>query len=70
MSNFRNYQFYNFKGGLDFKNSAPLIEQSEKKSSWADGYNVELLENGGIVQMKGASFVAQLPEDINDEIIF
>ena len=69
MSNFSNYQFYNFKGGLDFKNSAPLVEQSEKKSSWADGYNVELLENGGIVQMKGASLVAQLPEDINDEII-
>jgi len=69
MSNFKNYQFYNFKGGLDFKNSAPLVEQSEKKSSWVDSYNVELLENGGVVQMKGASLFAQLPEDINDEII-
>ena len=30
MSDFRNYQFYNFQGGLDFKNSAPLVEQGEK----------------------------------------
>ena len=69
MSDFRNYQFYNFQGGLDFKNSAPLVEQNEKKASWADGYNVELLQNGGITKMKGSQLLAQMPEESKDEII-
>jgi len=69
MSDFKNYQFYNFKGGLDFKNSAPLISQSENKVAWADAYNVELLENGGIVQMNGSQLFAQLPQNPADEVI-
>ncbi len=62
MTGFKNYQFYNFKGGLDFKNSAPLVGQTEKESFWGDGYNVELLQNGGIVQMNGAQFFARMPD--------
>ncbi|MCQ2957374.1 MAG: hypothetical protein MJ180_00565 [Candidatus Gastranaerophilales bacterium] len=69
MSNFKNFQFYNFKGGLDYKNSPPLVSQSETKSSWADGYNVELLEDGGIVKMNGSQLFASLPEGSNDTII-
>ena len=69
MADFKSYQFYNFKGGLDFKNSPPLISQSEKEVAWADGYNVELLENGGIIQMRGTQLFAQMPEVIADEII-
>ena len=69
MSDFNNYQFYNFQGGLDYKNSAPLVEQSEKRSSWADGYNVELLENGGITKMRGSQLLVQMPQNIRDEII-
>ena len=69
MSDFKNYQFYNFRGGLDFKNSAPLVEQSENKTAWGDGYNVELLQNGGITKMKGSQLVTQMPVEINDEII-
>ena len=67
MADFKNYQFYNFKGGLDLKNSAPLIEQSENKTFWADGYNIELLGNGGITQMKGSQLLKQLTgsEEIN-----
>lgn len=68
MSEFRNYQFYNFSGGLDFKNTPPLVEQTEKKSAWADGYNVELLENGGIVKMNGSQIFAEFPYS-DDEII-
>lgn len=69
MGGFKNFQFYNFKGGLDFKNSPPLIEQTEKKSAWADGYNVELLDNGGITKMQGSQLLVSMPEDIKDEII-
>ena len=52
MADFKNYQFYNFKGGLDFKNSAPLVEQSESKVAWADSYNVEF--NNGTDQAVNA----------------
>lgn len=69
MGTFKNYQFYNFRGGLDLKNSAPLIAQSEKQVAWADGYNIELLENGGITQMKGSQLFAKLPNGEEDEII-
>jgi len=62
MNNFKDYQFYNFKGGLDLKNSAPLVAQSEKEVAWADGYNIELLENGGITQMGGAQLLAKLSD--------
>ena len=67
MAKFKNFQFYNFSGGLDFKNSPPLISQTEKKVSWANAYNVELLQGGGVSQMKGSQLVAQLPE--NEKII-
>lgn len=67
MNNFKNYQYYNFKGGLDFKNSPPLVEQSEKRVFWSDGYNVELLQNGGIVKMNGSQLFAKLPSE--EEII-
>jgi len=69
MSKFKNFQFYNFKGGLDYKNSPPLVSQNETASSWADGYNVELLENGGIVKMNGSQLFAQLPDNSDDYII-
>ena len=69
MNKYRNYQFYNFKGGVDFKNSPPLIAQSEKEVAWANAHNVELLQNGGIVQMNGTQLFAELPNDEADEII-
>ncbi len=69
MSDFKNFQFYNFQGGLDFKNSAPLVAQSENKTAWADGYNVELLQNGGVTKMKGSQLLVQMPLEICDEII-
>ena len=68
MSQFKNYQFYNFQGGLDCKNSAPLVAQTEKEVAWADGYNVELLKNGGISKMKGSQILCSMPEEISSEI--
>ncbi|MDD3593017.1 MAG: hypothetical protein PHX18_00145 [Candidatus Gastranaerophilales bacterium] len=69
MAKFRSFQYYNFSGGLDFKSSPPLVAQDEKKCSWSDGFNVELLKGGGIVKMKGSQLYAVLPESLSDEII-
>ncbi len=60
MADFSNFQFYNFSGGLDFKHSAPLVSQSEKEVAWADGFNIELLQSGGITRMNGSQLFAAI----------